>query len=141
MADKFKFIASTMSASVEYPLYSKAPEGAKDYVPTVLKRVLIQGGANVALGRNLITSAGIVTKITEDDLALLEANDVFKVHKANGFIQILDTKPEDAEAVAADMTTRDESAPLTDNDFEEKSENDPEKLTVHSVGTTTGKRK
>ena len=57
-----------------------------------------------------------MTTVSDEDLALLKQNPVFQLHKSNGFI-VVEEKPAPVEKVASDMEARDESAPLTDNDF------------------------
>ncbi len=82
------------------------------------RSVLIKGGSNCADNR-LITPIGVMTEISNEDYALLAEDQTFKLHCANGFITVRD-KPANAEAVAADMATRDGSAPLVDADFEDQ---------------------
>lgn len=109
-----KYVASTLSAPVEYTGYAKT----NNDLPAVTRRVLVQGGAGVANKRNLITPLGVVTSVEDDDAAFLENHPTFKVHKAKGFVRILNNKPEDADAVAADLKGNDPSAPLTPSSYE-----------------------
>lgn len=91
------YVYSTLSAGVAY----NTEEG----------EIVVAGKANVA-DRHLFTPRGAVTKVTAEQLALLENNHVFAKHKANGFITV-DSNKEDADKVASDMTGRDLSAPDT----------------------------
>jgi hypothetical protein len=79
--------------------------------------VLIRGGAGVADER-IITPKGVATQVTEAQVEYLRANKVFQLHERNGFIVVSD-KNEDVEKMAADMASRDGSAPLVPNDFPE----------------------
>lgn len=113
MSDK-NYIFSTLTSSVEYRNYAT---GGAD-LPNVDKSVLIVGGSNVP-DKHLITPYGIMTEISAEDYSWLQDNELFKLHKANGFVTVRD-KPADAEKVAAsDLNTRDQSAPLVEQDFEE----------------------
>src|SRR3954463_9810707 len=85
----------------------------------VLKsRRIPPGGAGV-IDKRLITPAGVVTKIDGDQLEYLNANDLFKMHKKNGFITLSEKEPADVEAAvaAAAPAERDPSAPLVEGDF------------------------
>lgn len=112
---KDHYVYSTLSAPQEYVTYNS---GAAD-LPQAVQSVFIAGGANVA-GKHLVTPLGVVTKVTDEELKALETNEVFKLHKENGFVTVSDAKV-DPEVVAADMTSRDEAAPLVDGDFDPNS--------------------
>ncbi len=84
-------------------------------VPGVGRDITINGGAGVANER-FVTPLGVATTIGEEDLALLEQNHVFQLHKKNGFITVR-MKDADAEKVAADMNRSDKSAPLTESHY------------------------
>lgn len=114
MAKDF-YILSTLTADQEYTAYNK---GGGD-LPIPAGSVLIAGGANVANKRNLVTPQGVVTKVSADQLAMLESNEVFQLHKANGYITVSERKPSDPDAAAASQASRDGSAPMVENDFEE----------------------
>lgn len=108
-----KYVYSTCSTDFAYGTYTKAPKGG---LPTLGRRVLIKGGSNVAT-KNLVTPFGVMTKVSDEDAAYLMTDKHFLRHMAGGFVQISD-KNHDPEAMAADMTSRDGSAPLTPGDFE-----------------------
>lgn len=107
------YVFSTLTSNMVYRAYK---EGGAD-MPLVDKEILIAGGSNLP-DKRLITPYGVMTEISPEDLAILEENEVFALHKANGFITVRD-KPADPEKVATDMETRDQSAPLVDADFSE----------------------
>lgn len=75
------------------------------------REVTIKGGTGVANDR-FVTPLGIATEVDDADLAVLENDSVFKMHKANGFVRI-EKKSADPEKVAADMKLNDPSSPLT----------------------------
>lgn len=107
------FVYSTLTASVRY-CAGQPGEGGM-IVPT--DGILIEGGANVA-NKNLITPTGaVVTPVTGEELDLLRGDPTFQLHEANGYLKVSEHR-EDGEKVAGqDMKLRDESAPLTPEDF------------------------
>lgn len=111
------YVYSTLSCDNEYRSYVK---GGGD-ISQVESHVLIKGGAGV-MNRNIITPYGVATEVTKEQLAMLEANDQFQLHKKNGFITV-DAKKMDADEVAKDMTKKDKSSPATMDDY--KGENKP----------------
>lgn len=113
------FIASTMSANVDYVDYYPSDSGAH----TRKRTVTIKGGAGVAsrphaLATGMLTPPGHVTEVTDEELDFLMNNHTFKQQMNAGFLQVLkrDVAPEKA---TKDMKTTDPSAPLTEKDFKE----------------------
>lgn len=106
------FVYSTLSADNMYGPYDP---GAAD-LPVRKGSVLIKGGANVVGAKHLITPRGMVTRITEEQLALCRADVTFAAHEANGFLTV-ESKQVDADHVAADMVGRDLSSPLVPQDL------------------------
>lgn len=81
------YIASTMSTDVNYCFYGKTPTGSNE----VRKSILVSGKANVA-DRHFITKDGAVTRVSNEELALLKEHPVFKMHEANGFVKVCATE-------------------------------------------------
>ena len=106
------YIYSTLTADQIYTSYKTSPNG----VPTATSNVLIKGGANL-MTKHMVTPRGVVTEVTPEELAELRTNEVFKLHLSNGFLQISEAKT-DVEKAAADMTGRDQSAPIVEQDEE-----------------------
>lgn len=102
---------NTMTAGVTYTLYEENPSGLN----VVKAQVDIAGGANVP-NKNLVTPLGVVTEITDDQLDILKQIPLFHEHVKNGFL-VIQKRKDDVEAVVPDMVSRDDSAPLTPNDF------------------------
>lgn len=99
--------------------------------------VLIRGGSNVA-DKRMVTPVGVMTEVSDEDFAILEENEIFRLHRSNGFITVRQKKA-DAEAVAADMATKDGSAPLTDADIAAQAK-DAAAAGQASVTVTTNKK-
>jgi hypothetical protein len=108
------YILSTLTADQEYTAYR---EGGAD-LPVAVGSVLVKGGANVA-DKRLVTPQGVVTKVDADQMAVLESNEVFQLHKKNGYITVSERKPADPDAAAASQANRDGSAPMVEGDFKE----------------------
>ena len=100
------FIFSTLASDVAYTNYA---QGGAD-MPVDLPPVLIKGGAGVANDR-LITPRGVATEVTEAQCEYLRQNAVFQLHEKNGYILVSESYA-DPDTVAADMTGRDNSAPI-----------------------------
>lgn len=105
------YVYSTLASDVLYQ--NHAPGGAD--LPVVISEVMVKGGAGVANDR-LTTPRGVATEITEQQAEALRANPVFAMHEQNGFVQISDARV-DADVAAADMTGRDNSAPIVPEDL------------------------
>lgn len=101
------YIASTLTAANTYAYgHAKFPEG-----------VTIKGGANRADPRTMVTPAGaVLTRVSDEQVDALREDHTFKLHRENGFLEITKTKP-DEEAVASNLVSRDDSAPLTPEDL------------------------
>lgn len=108
------YIFSTLTNSLNVCAY-EAPQGG---TPRRVRSVLVNGGANVA-DKHLITPQGVVTEVSDEDLAFLKQNKMFNRMVERGFVKI-EAKEAKVEKVVADMTSRDESAPLVPDDFTEE---------------------
>lgn len=108
------YVYSTLTAD---NIYAAGQPGEGGMIVPV-EGVLIKGGSNL-INRNLITPRGaVITGVTAEQLDRLQADTVFQMHKANGFITVSE-KLEDGEKVAsADLESRDGSAQLTPEDYE-----------------------
>lgn len=107
------FVFSTLTDSVNYPVYCKV---TKDH-SRILKDIFIKGGANLAAAKGeIITPRGFVTEVTDEELAALEENEVFQLHKTNGFITV-EKKRHAVEKVVENMEPRDQVSPAIPADF------------------------
>jgi hypothetical protein len=105
---------STMTGAVTYTDWKTSPGG----LSIAGASVTINGGANVAHRKTIITPRGVGTQVTDDELAFLETDPTFKMHKLNGFITIDSVKDiRDADLAASDMEGRDDSAPDVEQDY------------------------
>lgn len=104
------YIYSTLTADQIYTNYQSNPNG----LPTPTSQILVRGGANL-MTKALVTPLGVVTPVSDEELAELKCNEVFKLHLANGFLTISNAKS-DVEKVVCDMTGRDNSAPIVEQD-------------------------
>ena len=113
------YVASTLSAPTTYVQY--LPQ-VGDRLPQVEASVTIAGGAGIAT-KHLVTPQGVVTHVTDEEVAVLKANPVFKLHMENGYVQFVDSpyKP-DGDNVAANMERREPSAPIVPEDYSAEAE-------------------
>lgn len=119
MAKSKYYVYSTLANSNLYTDYVEGPNG----LPREGETILIKGGAGVA-NRMGVAPFGVMTEVTSEQVEKLKKNEHFAAHMERGFIQIRESK-EDEEKVAGDMTNRDESAQLTEQDYTETGEAPP----------------
>ncbi|KAG0013624.1 hypothetical protein BGZ81_000921, partial [Podila clonocystis] len=103
-----------MTSSTDYRVWM--PSG--NDLPTAGRSIVIKGGTGIAT-KELITPYGMVTEVSDEDLALLEEQEAFQRHIERGFIRVERTKI-DPEKIAANMASRDGSSPLVPQDFPQK---------------------
>jgi len=115
-----QYVFSTLSTDMDYVEWK--PGADKGALGSQGRTIRIKGGAGVANDR-IVTPLGVSTEVDDEDVALLEQNEVFKLHKANGHVTI-QKKKADAEKVAADMNRNDPSSPKTPADYANAGEND-----------------
>ena len=101
------YLYSTLTADQNYTVYNESTSS----VPKVVKKIFVNGRANVS-NKVLATPRGSVTKVTQEELDLLQKNDVFKIHvkKSHITIEKMDT---DVDKVVSNMEKKDSSAPMT----------------------------
>lgn len=108
------YVFSTLANSQNYCIY-KEPE-PKQFTIEKIKSVFIKGGSGMVHKRTLHTPLGVATKVTDEELAFLEAHPSFQKHLKAGHVSF--RKVEAApEKIAADMTTREKSSPIVPQDF------------------------
>lgn len=105
------FVVSTLTANMKYTNWEK---GASD-LKRRARSVLIQGGSNVA-NKHLVTPRGVITKVSAEQVEILESNPSFKRHKERGYVKVEKYKAA-VEKMVSDMESRDLSAPLTPDDY------------------------
>lgn len=115
------YVVSTHSSDVEYVNWQSVPGGINLRKPFANGKssVIIKGGHGVAQRSGtmgLHTPNGVVTKISDEELAFLMTDQTFLQHKESGGVKIVKSKPDGAE-VAADMATSPDT-PLTAKDFQ-----------------------
>lgn len=121
-------VASTATADNLYVEYLEGGGNLK--VPG--RKVLVKGGIGIA-NRMLVTPTGAtLTEVTDEEADMLEENEAFQMHAKAGFVQIIRSKKVDGDRAAADMKTKDGSAPMTPSDYQDKNKEDPSVLSVNS---------
>ncbi len=108
------YIYSTLPTDYAFAIYEQQPDGTAK--PVV--HVFVRGGAQMAIqaGAGFDTPLGIVTQVTDDELALLQKDFTFNHFVTNGFM-IVDSKKVDVEKVAGNMNTNAPSTPASEQDI------------------------
>lgn len=109
------YVYSTLANDQEY----STPDG---------KTVIIAGKANVA-NKHLLTPRGVVTPVTEEQLAGIRQDRVFAAHLASEFLAISVSK-KDADEVARDLNGGDASQ-----------QNTPESMAAKAAADKPGAKK
>ena len=117
------YITSTMSASVSYATYKQTAGG----LPVIDREIVIEGGANVMSKKLMVTPNGVVTKVTDEELALLEKHPLFQTHLKGGFVRVSKSNPQEdiAKVNTKDMEQKDASAQRVDSDYTKKGKKAP----------------
>lgn len=111
------YVISNLSNDVSYNIYDKS---RKD-VNVVVKSILIRGGSNVIAKRGFqVSSQGVTTVVSDEDLKLLEQDAVFTMQRDKGFIRVVKGSQSQAESVSEKMDEKDNSAQLTPDDFKNR---------------------
>lgn len=121
------FIYSTLTCSNTFVVYAPKPDPKA--LSRIVKRIEIHGGHGVNTIKGLVTPQGVVTKVTDEELKLLEKSSSFRRQRDAGYL-VVDNKKVDPAKKAVDMNPKDESAPMTPKDFD-KSEDGNEELPVY----------
>lgn len=120
------FIYSTLAAAVTYLNHSK---GGGDLPVAEGEGVLIHGGTGVFNSNQLVTPLGVVTEVTAEQLEYLQRNEVYKLHKQNGFIVESDSKKDPERVVGEGMEAGDGSRQLVTEDFTTGDDTEPKPST------------
>lgn len=107
------YAVSTLTNDVEYPVYGPLIPGAARVIE---RSIVIKGKAGLP-NKHLLTPRGVVTPVTDEDIAALETNPVYLAHFQNGWVTIEKMDPRDADKVAADQNEKDGSAQKTAEDL------------------------
>ena len=109
------YVYSTLSSDQTYCQYPKKadPKG----IPQIIQKVNINGKANVTNKKTFVTPKGVVTEITDEQLKILEGIPAFRDHREAGFIVVDTKKTEPAEVAKKDMSPKDLSSQLVEDDF------------------------
>lgn len=126
------YIYSTLSTDMKYAEYRDPVAG--ETVAIISRSVFIAGKANVA-DKHFVTPRGVMTKITDDEFAMLSKMPLFNLHKDNGYISF-EKKSTDVDKVVVNMKPRDVSAPITPEFYK----NAPDQI-ARPDAKTKGKRR
>lgn len=105
------YIFSTLTCDNAYTHWEKSADNQQ-----VQQRSVTVKGGNGVMNKNFITPQGVMTEVTDEELAFLESVYAFQEHVKNGFI-VVEKKAAAPEKVKANMKQKDESAPITPADY------------------------
>lgn len=108
-----KLILSTLSSPNRLVFTQNRANGSKE----VVKSILINGGANVVDKRTMITPAGVITELTDEEYAMVISSAWYKRQNAGGFVRPVESKSEAEEPKKKGMKSKDNSAQKTDSDY------------------------
>lgn len=120
------FIISTMTAGVQYAIYTKLPGNA---VKTQ-KVIRVKGGASLADPKSLaVPGGGIATAVTDEELAELEKHPLFIQHRDSGYVKIIKESSkyaaQDKAEKASGLERQDKSAQKKPSDYKKESGKTP----------------
>ena len=128
-------IYSTLSADTEYTDYIPTDSGARE----IARTIRIKGGALVAQPLNLIISRKHNARCTRPgarSMSWIPLKKQYRLHVHNGIVNIDEsTRGETVEKAIKDMALQDNSAPLTDADYDPKNK----KARVQGLAPKAGK--
>ena len=113
------YIFSTMTCGNTFAVF--APKTDPKALSRIVKKIHINGGHGMKNPNGLDTPKGVATKVTDEELQLLEGMLGFRQQVEAGFL-VVDKKNSDPEKKAASMNPKDASSPLTPKDFEKSTE-------------------
>ena len=99
-------IITTLSQSIDFETYETDALGNK----TVVRRIRIGGGANVWDG--VVVPSGFGTPVSDEELAVLRSNPLFKSFEKGGWITVVGLKV-NQDKVIENMQEKDNSAQRT----------------------------
>jgi hypothetical protein len=107
------YVFSSLSQNQLYTNWTVGANG----VPVEDGQVFISGGAGVINKDKFITPRGVVTSVTDEQLAILEKNEDFRLHKRTGFIEVR-ARSADADKIGDSLNAGDKSRQATDKTLE-----------------------
>lgn len=111
------YVFSTLATNMNYTHWLPGADGGT--LPSEGKTIYIKGGATVAHksgSSDVWTPLGFATEVSDEELGLLEQNQVFNLHRKNGYIKV-EKKNKDVEKAVSDMNRVDKSSPKVEADF------------------------
>lgn len=109
------YIYSTLSADQDYALYRK--EQDPHSLPAPIRTIRVNGKANVMDDKTFLTPRGALTKVSDEELKILQQIPAFNEHLKAGYLTV-EKSEADPDRVSEDMTGKDKGAQLTESDFE-----------------------
>lgn len=125
------YIYSTLTCDNTFAIFAPKPDPKA--LSRIVRKITILGGHGMKNPKGLDTPQGVVTKVSDEDLAALENMVSFKQQVQAGFL-VVDKKQTDPAKKVANMNPKDGSAPVTPKDFEKSTEAGDDLPTYKKIG-------
>lgn len=110
-----KIVLSTLTSAQNVVITEKASNGAL----RIVKRIHLNGGANVIDKKTLVTPQGVVTELDDKDFELLKKTEFYKRQEKAGYLRVVEKKDEAEDPKKAGLKKGDKSKQKTEKDIEE----------------------
>lgn len=115
------YIVSHQAQSVDFVEYIKQNSGLQK-----AERVItINGGADVINKKTLETPRGVVTEVSDKDLAFLKTQYLFNLFVENGSLEIVEDEKKAQKKAKEKAKVKDKGAQLTAQDFKDAGKEPP----------------
>lgn len=131
------YIYSTLPTDQAIAVYTERGDGTQH----AIRHILIKGGGQIPVphGIGFETPMGVVTPVSDEDLAALKQDFTFNHFISEGFFK-LDSKKVDVEKAAGDMNVDVPSAPMSESDIDAIETTDGVDIKVYDEAPSKGRK-
>ena len=131
------YIYSTCPQDYAFAIYQQLADGST----SPMRYILVKGGGSmpVQAGSGFHTPLGVVTEVSDEDLAALKKDWSFNHYVNQGFMRI-DSKKIDVEKVAGDMNIDLPSTPASEADILDIGTTEGVEVKIYEEKPSTGRR-
>ena len=108
-----KYIASKLSYDQSFVFYTGTAPFA------VSKVIVVKGGSNVRDPKTLVMPQGVITELSDEDAALIEADRLYKDFEKNGMMKLVNSKA-GAKSAKKDLAEGDAASQLKESDYKKR---------------------
>jgi hypothetical protein len=131
------YIYSTCPQDFAFAVYQQLADGSSH----ATRHILVKGGGSIPIqaGSGFHTPLGVVTEVSDEDLADLKKDWSFNHYVNQGFMRI-DSKKVDVEKVAGDMNIDLPSTPASESDILDMGTTEGVEIKVYEEKPQTGRK-